>query len=260
MSFKAMVFIAVLLTCLLLQKSFSWRIDQRKGHWYWKSFGSHILLAGIGNGLIRFFQFLGVGTNVFLLESQGPLNVNLLPAQPPLLTTIICIMLLDFAIYWQHRLVHKVPFLWRFHRVHHSDQKMETTSGIRFHPVEIFFSHVYKLSICWTFHVTLENYILFELILMSSSLFNHSNLALPKWLEKFISPLVVTPRVHHVHHSIERGNMSTNFGFFLTLWDRIFGSFKKLPEETLLSMPLGVRNSSPVGAMELLRDPFVSKH
>lgn len=256
MTNKTLIFISVLLICLVLQKIFAWRVNRRGGAEYWKTFFSHLLLVGIGNVFIRVVQFLGVGTSLFLIESNGPLNINLVGSQSPWIASILSLLLLDFVIYWQHRLAHKLPILWRFHKVHHADQQMEASSGIRFHPIEIFFSFYYKLGICWLFSVTLENYILFELILMSSALFNHSNLDLPGWLEKPLALVIVTPRVHFVHHSIESENMHRNFGFFMSLWDRIFGSFKKLPEEQLLSMPLGVKQSNPIGLLELLKEPF----
>ena len=139
MSFKAMVFIAVLLTCLLLQKSFSWRIDQRKGHGYWKSFGSYIYISRHRKWSYSIFQFLGVGTNVFCSRAKAP-KCKLIANSTTIANNHNMYNAIRFRNPgWQHRLVHKVPFLWRFHRVHHSDQKMETTSGIRFHPVEIFF-------------------------------------------------------------------------------------------------------------------------
>jgi sterol desaturase/sphingolipid hydroxylase (fatty acid hydroxylase superfamily) len=252
---KLLIFTIVLVTCVVWQRLYAWRGHYRKGLEYWQGLFSHMLLVGVGNLCIRAVQTLGVGTSLFLVDLNSPIQLKQL-IQNPLFSTLLSIVLLDFAIYWQHRLAHAVPILWRFHMVHHADKQMEATSGIRFHPVEIVFSFYYKLLICWFFGVTVEDYLLFEFILMSSAIFNHSNLDLPKLLEKPLALLCVTPRVHFVHHSISSENMQKNFGFFLSLWDRLFGSFKQLPEETLLTMELGVEQSNPVGIIQLLKEPF----
>lgn len=256
MSGKFILFILVLSSCLFLQSYFFWRKEHRTGKSYWKMFFSHLLLVGIGNILIRAVQVLGLGTVLFLDHKAWLLDISQFTGQHAWVQVVVSILLLDLAVYWQHRLAHIIPFIWRFHRVHHADQQMEASSGIRFHPIEILFSFYYKLLFCRLLGITMEAYLWFEMVLMSSALFNHSNLRLPLWLEKVLSSVIVTPRIHFVHHSVQRERMNMNYGFFLSLWDRLFGSFMRLPEAELTTMPLGVKGSNPQNILELLKEPF----
>lgn len=145
------------------------------------------------------------------------------------------IMILDMAIYFQHRLFHHFDFLWRFHAMHHIDPMLDVTSGFRFHPIEIVISNFIKVGIILAMGVHPIAVMIFEIGLNFLSMFNHSNIRLPQWLEGPISMLLITPALHTIHHSKIRKETNSNYGFSVPWWDKLFGTFipkgKKVQED-----------------------------
>lgn len=144
---------------------------------------------------------------------------------PSVVVIVSGVLLLDMAIYWQHRLMHTNKTLWRLHKVHHSDPDFDTTTALRFHPIEIIISMLYKMF--WVIALGLPVYvvILFELILNAAALFNHGNTSLPPKLERRLRKILVTPDMHRIHHSTKQVETDSNYGFFVSFWDRLFGSY-----------------------------------
>jgi len=138
----------------------------------------------------------------------------------------LAVVFLDFAIYLQHMVVHKVPLFWRFHVVHHSDIDLDVSSGLRFHPVEILASMLYKIGIIFLLGPDPMAVLVFEAILNGMALFSHSNIKLPDKMDHFLRKLIVTPDMHRIHHSIEVSETNSNFGFNLSIWDRLLGTYK----------------------------------
>jgi len=159
---------------------------------------------------------------------------------PPLLATLAAVLALDFALWLQHLASHKIPLLWRLHQVHHADRDVDFTTGIRFHPIEIGLSMPYK--VLWVFALGASPLavVLFEVILNGCSLFNHANIALPAPLERVLRAVIVTPDMHRVHHSIERREHDSNYGFNLSIWDRLFGTYTHEPAKGHLGMTVGL--------------------
>jgi sterol desaturase/sphingolipid hydroxylase (fatty acid hydroxylase superfamily) len=151
------------------------------------------------------------------------------------------IVLLDLAIYLQHVMFHAVPALWRLHRMHHADLDIDVTTGARFHPVEIVLSTLIKFAAIAALGVPPAAVLLFEVVLNATSMFNHGNVRIPATLEPVLRWLVVTPDMHRVHHSIERDETNSNFGFNLSLWDRLFGTYKAQPDAGHERMSIGIR-------------------
>lgn len=164
---------------------------------------------------------------------------NLLP-WPAWLETLLAILVLDLAIWAQHLITHKVPLLWRFHRVHHADRDMDVTTAIRFHPVEIAASMLVKIGLVYLIGTSVLAVILFEMLLNGTALFNHANLALPSWLDRVLRLVLVTPDMHRVHHSVTRREHDSNFGFALSCWDRVFGTYRSQPEGGHDAMKIGL--------------------
>ena len=160
----------------------------------------------------------------------------------PLLEIIICVIAMDFIIYLQHVLVHAVPVLWRLHRVHHADIDYDVTTGSRFHPVEIIISMLIKLATIMVLGPPVVAIIIFEVLLNGMAMFNHGNVGLPEILDKFLRVFIVTPDMHRVHHSIEDDETNSNFGFNLSCWDRIFGTYREQPRKGQLGMNIGIRD------------------
>ena len=175
---------------------------------------------------------------------------------PALLTTIICVVLLDLAIYWQHVATHHLPLLWRMHKVHHADQDMDVTTAIRFHPLELVLSLLYKSVFVLLLGAPIIAVVVFELLLFIGPAFNHSNLSLPRWLDKCLRMVMVTPDVHRSHHSTKIAEQNTNYGFFLIWWDKLFGTYTESPSGGHLEMTIGLADEKIVGVDKMLLAPF----
>jgi sterol desaturase/sphingolipid hydroxylase (fatty acid hydroxylase superfamily) len=134
------------------------------------------------------------------------------------------LLLLDFWIYWWHRANHLVPVLWRFHEVHHLDQFLDVTSGIRFHLGEVLLSAVIRAVVIFALAIPLTSVIIFETMLLIATMFHHSNIRLPARFERMLSLLVVTPSIHWVHHHAIRQDTNSNYATILSIWDHLFGS------------------------------------
>jgi len=173
---------------------------------------------------------------------------------------IFSIIILDFIIYSQHLIFHNVPFLWRLHQIHHIDQDMDVTTGARFHPIEILISFLLKCVFVVLLGVSAMAILIFEIILNGLAMFNHSNIQMPKSIDKVLRILVVTPDMHRVHHSVISEELNTNYGFNLSVWDRIFGTYLAQPSQGHQNMTIGLRkfqNSQNTDLSTLLIIPFI---
>ncbi len=167
----------------------------------------------------------------------GILNLLELPGW---IAFALAIILLDLAIYAQHVATHKIPLLWRLHRVHHSDRDIDTTTALRFHPVEIIFSMIYKVGVILLLGPAVLAVLVFEILLNGCAMFNHSNLKLPLALDRIIRLLIVTPDMHRVHHSVDPKETNSNYGFSLSIWDRIFKTYIPQPKDGHEGMTIGL--------------------
>ena len=150
------------------------------------------------------------------------------------------VLLLDLAIYLQHRLMHRVPMLWRLHRVHHADLDIDLTTGSRFHTLEILFSMLVKWLVIAALGPALLAVLIFEILLNSMAVFNHANVRLPPALDRWLRRLLITPDVHRVHHSVIQHETDSNFGFNLSVWDRLFGTYVAQPQAGHRGMTIGL--------------------
>ena len=153
---------------------------------------------------------------------------------------VLSIAALDFAIWAQHLMVHRVPFLWRLHRMHHADLDYDVTTGARFHPLEILLSLVIKFCVIAALGPPAVAVVLFEVILNAMAMFNHANVRLPSKLDHILRFVFVTPDFHRVHHSIHADEMHRNFGFNLSIWDRVFGTYTPQPKDGHEGMTIGL--------------------
>ena len=166
------------------------------------------------------------------------------------------------VIYFQHWMVHMVPLFWRFHKVHHIDQELDSSSGIRFHPVEIVFSMLIKCLVVWVVGVPLEAVIMFEVILNATALFNHANLDIPINIDRIIRKIIVTPDMHRIHHSQLRDETNSNYGFSLSCWDKLFGTYKQSAQKKQTEIDIGLeeyQDYNRTGVLQILAVPFRKK-
>lgn len=174
--------------------------------------------------------------------------------------TTFALVVLDFAIWLQHLASHKLTPLWRLHRVHHADRDIDVTTAIRFHPIEIALSMLWKIG--WVFLLGPSPWavMLFEVVLNACALFSHANLKLPRALDSVLRLVIVTPDMHRVHHSTLRREHDSNYGFNLSVWDRLFGTYIAQPENGHENMKIGLepyQDGSPSRLGWSLRLPFL---
>ena len=180
-------------------------------------------------------------------------------ALPAWLEVVVTLVVLDFAVWLQHLASHRVPALWRIHRVHHADVDIDVTTALRFHPVEIGLSMLYKAVWVLLLGPPAAGVVLFEIILNGGAMFNHANLALPAGLDRPLRALIVTPDMHRVHHSVLAREHDSNYGFNLSIWDRAFGTYTAQPEEGHGAMTIGLadfQSGQPSEIMWSLGLPF----
>lgn len=228
-------FAAVLVAMVVLEHAFP-RRPQRLS---WRRWPGNLGLVALASGLLRLAAPAGaVGVAVWA-EGRG---LGLFPALgvPGWVAGVGSVLLLDLLIYGQHRVFHAVPLLWRLHRVHHADPELDASSGLRFHPVEILLSLAVKVVAVVALGAPPEAVLAFEVLLNATSMFNHANLALPGWLDRPLRLVLVTPDMHRVHHSEIRTEMDSDFGFCLSCWDRMFGTYVAAPARGQLGMVIGV--------------------
>ncbi len=224
---------------------------------------TNLMIGGIDSLVLRLMTMLAVPiaavTAAAWAQTQGWGVLNWLD-WPDWLEFAIAIIVLDVAIYGQHVASHKIPLLWRFHKVHHTDVDFDVTTAIRFHPVEIALSMLWKIAIVLFLGVPPWAVVLFEIALNGCAMFNHANITLSPWLDRAVRLFIVTPDMHRVHHSIYSFEHDTNYGFNLSLWDRLFGTYTDQPRDGHREMTIGQSdhlNDNPTRLGWSLRLPFV---
>lgn len=187
----------------------------------------------------------------------GLLNLVALPGW---LAVVLALLALDFALWLQHRATHRVPMLWRIHRIHHADRDFDVSTAARFHPFEIVLSMLYKMAVVVALGPPVLAVVLFELLFTAATLFNHSNIQLPPWAEGPLRRVLVTPAMHRIHHSVRRAETDSNYGTLLPLWDRLLGTYVAEPEHGQRAMTIGLdgwQNDEPRRLGFSLRMPFL---
>lgn len=202
---------------------------------------NNISLSWIGGLCVRLIlPTTAVGVALFVTQHQ----IGILNPLPFWLKCLLSLVLLDALIYWQHRLFHKYPILWRLHSTHHFDTEVDASTGARFHPIEIILSMLIKIGAISILGCPPLAVLLFEVILNTTATFNHSNIRLPKRLKRFLQCWLITPEVHRIHHSINPIETHSNYGFCLSIWDKLFNTYRSKPLVREADMSLGLPNIS----------------
>src|SRR5579863_7970374 len=191
-------------------------------------------------------------------ERRGWGLLNNLPV-PTWMAIVASVVLLDAAIYLQHVMFHAVPALWRVHRMHHTDLDFDATTGVRFHPIEIVLSMLIKFAAIVSLGTPAAAVLIFEVLLNATSIFNHGNVNLPERIDGLLRLLLVTPDMHRVHHSIVVAETNSNFGFNLSWWDRVLGTYCAQPAAGHEAMTIGIeqfRDPQELRLDHVLEQPF----
>lgn len=224
----------------------------------WLSHGAIVVIDSVVLRLI--FPAAAVGTAYFAAQNGYGL-FNFLDV-PLWLAAIAAFLILDFAVWLEHWASHKVPLLWRIHQMHHADVDFDVTTALRFHPLEIILSMVWKAAIVLALGAPVAAVLVFEIVLNGMAMFNHSNARLPLWLDAMIRKVFVTPDMHRVHHSIRQAETDSNYGFNFSFWDRLFNTYTAQPADGHDRMAIGLeyyRDARPIRLFWSLSLPFRKK-
>ncbi len=215
------------------------------------------------DAVILRFLFPAAAMGVALAAQQAHWGLFNNIQLPFIVKFIASVIILDFAIYIQHVMFHAVPLFWRVHRMHHVDLDVDVTTGLRFHPLEIVMSMLIKFGVVILLGAPASAVIAFEVLLNGTSMFNHSNVYLPKRIDRIIRWFIVTPDMHRVHHSILIKETNSNFGFNLSIWDRLFGTYRSQPQEGHQGMTIGITTFRSakhcINLLGMLAIPFFRK-
>lgn len=227
----------------------------RRGRW-----ATNLAFAVIDSLALRAFAIVAPILAVAAAVDAGRLGIGLFNQLdwPWWLEGVLAVLLLDLAIWTQHLVTHKVPLFWRFHRVHHADRDLDVTTALRFHPVEIIASAALKLGLVYLLGPAALAVLFFEVLLNATAIFTHANLRLAGWLDRSLRLVLVTPDMHRIHHSARRDEHDSNFGFALSLWDRMFRTYVSDPEAGHDQMTVGLewQDDRPARLVWALMLPF----
>ncbi|MDZ5697152.1 sterol desaturase family protein [Chelativorans sp. M5D2P16] len=218
------------------------------GAWKTRRWFTNLLLLVISAAILRVvFPAAAVGAALWA-ETQG-WGLFRYFGFDPLAAGIVAFVVLDFAVWLEHVASHKIPILWRIHRMHHADNGFDLTTGLRFHPLEILISMLWKAGVVVALGAPVLAVLIFEIVLNGASMFNHANIAIPKPLDRVLRLVVVTPDMHRVHHSSIRRETDANYGFNFPFWDRLFRTYVDQPSRGHGGMEIGLREyRGPVAA------------
>lgn len=236
-------FVAVLLVFMAMEAlaPARARTAARRERWL-----TNFAMFGLGGVLTRIAAPLGL-MGVALWAEQNHIGVFAMLDAPVWMSAILCILALDLGLYLQHRAMHAIPALWRWHAPHHADPDLDASTGLRFHPGEALLSFGWKAALVVVLGAPPIAVLIFEIILNAFSIFTHANVALPLALDRALSWVMITPRAHRLHHDRDAGRDSGNYGFSIVLWDKLWGTWSQRAEP----LALGLREISPHAGTDL---------
>ena len=231
-------------------------LQLRRFRWF-----SNLGLIFISSILVRFI-FPTAAVGIALLVEKHHWGFLYYLDLPWLHHFFVAFLLMDLSLYFQHVMFHSLPLFWRFHRVHHSDLDCDITTGLRFHPFEILISMLIKFLTIAALGIPVLTIVVFEITLNAASMFTHSNIKIPVKIESMLRWFIVTPDMHRIHHSTNENETNSNFGFFISFWDHLFGTYINQPEAGHINMQIGLnefREPKWQDLRWLIYLPFVSK-
>ncbi len=212
---------------------------RRSSQLRWQRWRTNLALFALDTLAVRLLV-PGAMLGAALIAAERGWGLLNLVALPLWLAVLLALLALDFALWLQHWATHRVPILWRMHRVHHADRDFDVSTAARFHPFEIVLSMLYKMAVVAALGVPALAVVLFELLFTAATLFNHSNTRLPHWAEGAVRRVLVTPDMHRIHHSARMMETNSNYGTLLPWWDRLLGTYVAEPKDGQHRMTIGL--------------------
>jgi len=258
-SIRAGAFLVIFLTMAVFEL-WSPRLERPEMHGALKTrrWFTNLAIVILSSALLRVvFPAAAVGTALWAeANGYGLMRIVGFDGWP---AGLVAFFLLDFAIWLEHLASHKFPLLWRIHRMHHADNGFDVTTALRFHPLEILLSMLWKAAIVVALGPPVIAVLIFEIVLNGTSMFNHSNIAIGDRLDRILRQLIVTPDMHRVHHSTDPAETDSNYGFNFSFWDRLLDTYRRAPALGQQGMQIGLkeyRGSAPAGLLWSLALPF----
>jgi sterol desaturase/sphingolipid hydroxylase (fatty acid hydroxylase superfamily) len=243
------VFIIVWIVALILFERLRQAFPVRPG-----SAGPRRKLVGIVFGAIN-HALLSPLLTLPILTWAASLHLWSWPVSVPAwLTLVLTVVVLDLAGYWFHRISHYSQFLWRFHQVHHLDEEMDATTGLRVHFGERFMQAMVATALVAALNLPLAGIIVHALAGYALATFHHSNIRIPDWLERVLASAIITPAFHYPHHHALRRDTDSNYGFIFPWWDQVFGTYNARRRGR--DWRMGLEYSPDLDCVSLLREPF----
>jgi sterol desaturase/sphingolipid hydroxylase (fatty acid hydroxylase superfamily) len=254
-NFAGPFFAALVLVLLVLE----WRFPLRRCPFSWfRRLVRNVAFSGVGFALARVAL-----VPIPILASVWAANhgfgvLHWVPIQMPhWLLIVIGVLLMDYLYWWWHVALHLVPFMWRFHNVHHSDLCMDVSTGVRFHFGEAIMSVPFRVTVVLLLGLDFWALIVFEFLFESTNLFEHSNWRLPIGFERFLNCIIVTPRMHGIHHSIVQRETNSNWGTIFCWWDILHSTLRRdIPQDAITIGVAGYRDESELTLPKLFILPF----
>jgi sterol desaturase/sphingolipid hydroxylase (fatty acid hydroxylase superfamily) len=235
---RLLVFVAGLIFFLILELLIPYRPSTVSKFKRWVN---NISLSIFSSIILRLFFVAPILQTIFYVGGNrlGVLNMISLPYWARIIGTLA---FLDFMLYVWHLLNHEVPFLWRFHRVHHSDLNMDVSTANRFHIGELAMSAVIKIGLIFFLGADLLGVTLYEILIVATAQFHHSSLEVPPWFENIYWVLFVPPSMHRIHHSVVIKERNTNYGTIFSVWDRLLGTLLRYVNQERIRIGVGAYN------------------
>lgn len=211
-----LIFLIVFVGIILFILEFIYPLRKISNKELKKSVVTNLLVALLNNLILFSISITFLYSIASNFSSFGLLNY----ISSDILKFILALIIMDIGIYFWHRLNHKIPFLWMFHKTHHSDLNLNTTTGFRFHIGELLLSYCYKAVFIIIFGIPVSVVLISETLVLLFSLFHHTNLNLK--FDRFFSNFIITPRIHQTHHSTRREEHDSNYGVTVIFWDQLF--------------------------------------
>lgn len=222
----------------------------------WRHIARNLSLTLI-NAILLAFVYTAILGGVASFAASKMIGLSHLSSLPPFVEWIILFFLFDLTLYFWHRSNHTFSFLWRFHRVHHADRDLDFSSASRFHFGELFLSILVKAVFIFITGASFSQILIFDLLVTIFALFNHSNIHFTGILEKMIRVFIVTPDMHRVHHSQIQKETDSNYCTILSVWDRLFGSFRIQKEQYRITIGLAqYKTAEKTTFLQLFAIPF----
>ena len=166
------------------------------------------------------------------------------------MSLVVAFLMLDFLHYAAHRCQHALPWLWRFHALHHSDPDVDVTTSVRHHPIEYLIAAGFYWLAVLALGIPVIVVTSHALAVFTAAVITHGNIRVPEWLDRALQPVLITLDLHLVHHSMVNDEANSNFGAVFSVWDRLFGTYRRLPRAELDRLVFGVRELAPADALK----------